>query len=164
MRIWAGQQALGFRVLIDPANALGHTFGFKAVPNGILLDRDGIVRWLMAATFSIKKPDIVAQMEAAVREAASAAAPAGAARVDEATQAQRLYREGAARMERGDRVGAAELWRRATELDPDDFVIRKQLWRALHPERFGETLDLGWQKEQMKREAEVGRAGANPLP
>ncbi len=66
-------------------------------------------------------------------------------------------------MLRGDSRGAAELWRRASELDQDDFVIRKQLWRALHPDRFGERLDLEWQQEQMKREDEVGRGAANPI-
>jgi hypothetical protein len=40
-------------------------------------------------------------------------------------------------------------------LDPDNLVIRKQLWRADHPERFGEVIDGDWQRQQLAREREV---------
>ncbi len=164
IRMWAEKQPLSYPVLIDPDNTLGHAFGFKAVPNGVLLDREGVVRWLQAATFSIKKPEVVAQMEAAVKQLRAPVVAADRGRPDDETEAQRLFREGSERMLRGDSRGAAELWRRASELDPDDFVIRKQLWRALHPDRFGERLDLEWQQEQMQREVQLGRLAANPLP
>ena len=163
VRVWAEKQPLNYPVLIDPTNALGQAFGFKAVPNGILLDREGVVRWFQASTFSIKKPEVVSQMEAAVKELDGPAAAANRGTRDQATEAQRLFREGAVRMMQGDTRASTELWRRASELDPDDFVIRKQLWRALHPDRFGEKIDLDWQQEQMKREAELGRLAANPV-
>lgn len=163
VRVRANRQPLDYPVLIDATNQLGRALGLKAIPNAILLDRDGVVRWLMASTFSVKKPEVVAELEAAVRALPPAGGPPVAAQPDGESQAQRLFREGAERMAAGDRAGAAALWQRATELDPDDFVIRKQLWRALNPGRFGETIDLDWQKEQMAREAELGRAAANPL-
>ena len=59
-------------------------------------------------------------------------------------------------------MDALAAWARAVEKDPKNFVIRKQIWRALYPERFGETLDLAWQKEQIARENAEGFAAANP--
>jgi len=164
VRVWATRQRLDYPVLVDATNQLGRAFALKAIPNAILLDRQGVVRWMMVSTFSVKKPEVVAHLEAAVGALPLAGEGAAPARVDGETPAQRLYREGAVRMAAGDREGAAALWRQATEQDPDDFVIRKQLWRALNPGRFGETIDLDWQKEQMQREGELGRSAANPLP
>ena len=77
-------------------------------------------------------------------------------------EAARLFREGAALYKKGARQEAAARWRRAVALQPENFLIRKQLWRALHPERFGETLDLDWQKEQLAREKAEGIEAANP--
>ena len=38
---------------------------------------------------------------------------------------------------------------RALRYDPDNFVIRKQIWALLHPERFTEPIDYAWQQEQL---------------
>ena len=44
--------------------------------------------------------------------------------------------------------------RRALELDPQNYVIRKQIWAVEHPERFYQgAIDWDWQREQMKRES-----------
>jgi tetratricopeptide (TPR) repeat protein len=51
-----------------------------------------------------------------------------------------------------DREGALRSWRRALELDPPNFTVRKQIWREEHPERFYPTIDAGWQKEQLALE------------
>jgi hypothetical protein len=50
---------------------------------------------------------------------------------------------------------ALRWWRRALELDPRNFTVRKQVWRAEHPERFYPTIDAEWQKEQLAREEYV---------
>ncbi len=52
----------------------------------------------------------------------------------------------------GDRVGALRSWGRALELDPQNFTVRKQIWREEHPELFYPTIDTDWQKEQLARE------------
>lgn len=65
-------------------------------------------------------------------------------------------------MRAGRRGEALALWTRAYEGDPLNFVIRKQIWRALYPERFGEPIDLAWQKRQIAREDDLGFREANP--
>jgi tetratricopeptide (TPR) repeat protein len=55
----------------------------------------------------------------------------------------------------GDREQALRWWRRALELDPRNFTVRKQIWREEHPERFYPTIDSDWQKEQLALEGYV---------
>jgi tetratricopeptide (TPR) repeat protein len=43
-------------------------------------------------------------------------------------------------------------WRQALARDPGNFIIRKQIWLAENPERFGDAIDFAWQKEQLARE------------
>lgn len=57
---------------------------------------------------------------------------------------------------------ALAAWAQAFEKDPQNFVIRKQIWRALYPERFGDPIDLAWQKEQIAHEDAEGFLVANP--
>lgn len=64
-------------------------------------------------------------------------------------------------MRAGRRQEGVGLWIHAYEHDPKNFVIRKQIWRALYPERFGDPIDLAWQKEQIAREDELGFREAN---
>lgn len=43
-------------------------------------------------------------------------------------------------------------WKDALHRDPENMVIRKQIWSTLHPEKFHPTIDGAWQKEQLARE------------
>ena len=58
----------------------------------------------------------------------------------------------------GDRDGALHWWRRARDLDPPNFTVRKQIWREEHPERFYPTIDSAWQKEQLVLEGYAPKA------
>ena len=73
-----------------------------------------------------------------------------------------LFAEGSRLMREGRRAEALAAWAKAFERDPKNFVIRKQIWRALYPGRFGDPIDLAWQKEQIAREDELGFTAANP--
>ncbi len=73
-----------------------------------------------------------------------------------------LFALGAVHLRAGRREEGLRLWHRAYLLDPANFLIRKQIWRELYPERFGDPIDLDWQKEQMAREQELGFSAANP--
>jgi len=43
-------------------------------------------------------------------------------------------------------------------MDPENFVLRKQLWLLWHPEKFHPTVDLDWQKEQLALEKQEEEA------
>ena len=41
-------------------------------------------------------------------------------------------------------------WRRGVELEPDNYIIRKQIWAVQNPDRFySGDVDFAWQKQQM---------------
>jgi len=47
--------------------------------------------------------------------------------------------------------------KRGLGLDPDDYIIRKQIWCIEHPDRFYEgRIDYRWQRQQMRKKS--GRA------
>jgi hypothetical protein len=78
-------------------------------------------------------------------------------------EAARLFQEGVHLLSLGKKREALDLWIRAAETDPQNFLIRKQIWHLLYPERFEPTIDTSWQKMQMEREANLGVRGANPV-
>ncbi len=61
----------------------------------------------------------------------------------------------------GETTAALAAWRRALRLEPDNFIIRKQIWRIEHPERFYPTIDYEWQQVMLAQEraAEAVTAG-----
>jgi len=70
---------------------------------------------------------------------------------DEHDQANSLFRQGEAAYRTGDAARAIELWRRAVELEPDNFIIRKQIWALENPEKFYDSdVDYAWQRDQMQ--------------
>ena len=59
---------------------------------------------------------------------------------------------GTALYQQGNIEGALRWWKIARQLDPPNFTVRKQIWMVEHPERFYPTIDLSWQKEQLRLE------------
>lgn len=71
---------------------------------------------------------------------------------DEA-EADARFQLAIALLERGKREEAIAELKRAFRLDPQNWIIRKQLWAIEHPKAFYEgDVDYGWQKEQQARE------------
>ena len=57
-----------------------------------------------------------------------------------------LYRSGKVKQ-------ALATWREAVALDPDNYIVRKQIWAVENPERFyAGDIDYGWQRERAKRD------------
>jgi len=63
-----------------------------------------------------------------------------------------LFRLGVKALEYGDKEAAASYWRRALAVDPDNFVIRKQIWALEHPDQFYPKINFDWQREQLATE------------
>ena len=153
-----------FPTLIDEHGATSRAFGFKVVPNGVLVDPDGIVRFRKIGGFSIEKPEDVVAVERFMRGRDPGPSPAADARyaLDPVIRdlVETKLRSGHALFARGRPEEAVAEWREALHRDPDNFVIRKQIWATLHPERFHPTIDAAWQKGQLARErAEEQAAG-----
>ena len=169
-RPWVERAGATFPTVVDAENRLALDYDFRAVPNGIYLDADQVIRYRRLGGFNCEHDEDCA---AVARLLHGEALPADTKRriepPDETAALRRELIETAWRLglelrNRGATEEAAAAWRRALRYDPGNFVIRKQIWALLHPERFREPIDYAWQQEQLAREraaeaAECGPAG-----
>lgn len=138
-----------FPTVVDSENVLGQTFGFKAIPNGILVSPEGKIDGVVASRFEVRTPET---RELVTRWLATDEAPLpdDAAERDWSGEALSLFRQAGAAVRRGDRGEAIRLLKSAYPLEPDNYIIRKQLWAIEHPEKFyADEIDYAWQKEQL---------------
>ena len=144
--------------MIDDQGALSHHLGLKVVPNGLLVDEAGIIRWAKFGGFSIDDPEDVATVERFLAGEDPGASPEATAPYALGPLEQELVttkvRLGRLLDEAGRRDEAVVAWREALGLDPENFTIRKQIWAAEHPEKFFPTIDFAWQGEQLRMERE----------
>ena len=68
------------------------------------------------------------------------------------TSASAAFGLGSSLYQLGQTTEALAAWRRALELEPDNFIIRKQIWRIEHPEKFYPTIDSAWQQVKLAQE------------
>ncbi len=149
-------------MLVDEEGLTAAAFGFNAVPNGVLVDARGIVRFAKYGGFSIDNEEDRDAVERFSADAMSStvvpvdargAAPMSGEASDRLRAGRRLYATG--------RIAeAVALWREALAADPENFIIRKQIWLAEHPERFHPEIDMEWQSEQLALERAAERATA----
>ena len=144
-----------FKTVVDAQNQLGDLYGFKAIPNGFLIDGDGVVKYKRLGGFDVRRPEtreVVEQWATGVEPGA----PFEQARVATGptdAQANSHFREGLELYRTGDVEGAMAMWRRGLEMDPDNYIIRKQIWAVENPERFYDgDVDYAWQREQRSAE------------
>lgn len=153
-----------FATLIDAHGATSRAFDFKVVPNGVLVDASGIIRYLKIGGFSIDNRQDVAAVERFIADGEPGPSPAYEARyeLDPLTRelVETKLRLGHALVALGQPSEAVAEWQSALHRDPDNFVIRKQIWSTVHPEKFYPTIDAEWQTIQLAKErAEEEAAG-----
>ena len=143
-----------FTTLVDQGNILSDLYGFKAVPNGFLVDEDGTVRFSQLGGFDIRRPETAEMLYRWVSgqgEALTEESPAGVPDTRH-SESNALFREGLELYESGRTAEALARWRQGLELDPDNYLVRKQVWALENPERFYEgAVDYDWQREQLAR-------------
>jgi tetratricopeptide (TPR) repeat protein len=67
-------------------------------------------------------------------------------------EALEFYDRGLALYRQGRVQEAVALWRRVIDIEPDNFIVRKQVWAVEHPEKFYDgAVDFAWQREQMAK-------------
>lgn len=139
-----------FPTLIDEDNVIGDALGFKAIPNGVLIAADGRLDAKVAGGFDIRRDGTREIVEAWLADG-EIAPPDTDATLDWSPEALRLFREAVSHIRAGERDDALALLRQAYPLEPDNMIIRKQMWALEHPERFyAGDVDYAWQREQME--------------
>ena len=142
-----------FPTVKDEENLLGQIYGFKAVPNGFLIDERGVLQYKKLGRFDIRRNEFLAvvdQWADATGQLLSDATDPDLS--PDHAKAHELFRQGTALQKQGQHAEAMALWRQGAELEPDNWIIRKQIWAAEHPDKFyGAEVDFDWQKEQVSR-------------
>ena len=144
-----------FTTLVDEGNLLGQLYGFKVIPNGLLIDERGVLRYKRLGGFDIRRSETAAILDrwAAGSDLSEPSDQPEASPGSNRPDAGDLFRRGQDLFRLGKADEAVGLWRRALALDPDNYIIRKQVWAVQHPERFYEgDIDYAWQREQMAGE------------
>lgn len=157
-----------FPIVIDVDNRLGALYGYRKIPNGILLDDAQIIRYRKDGGFSVDRSEDVDAVERLIR---GEVAPSGGHLAipytlapAEQEEVETRFRLATALLRQGDAMAAVREWRQALHLDPENLLIRKQIWQVEHPERFQPTIDWAWQRLQLEREraAEVAAGICSP--
>ena len=143
-----------FITVVDEENLLGQLYGFKAIPNGYLIDEQGVVRYKKLGGFDIRRAETAQIVEQWASEPGldesleSSEADLGAEHyqaVEHFKKGQTLYRDGKVE-------DAMVEWRKGMALEPDNWIIRKQIWAVENPDKFySGNVDFDWQKEQIAR-------------
>jgi hypothetical protein len=136
-------------VLVDRASDLARTLGFRIVPSGFFVDAEGTVRYRHVEDFDVADPRVRWNLERFLAGEPTEQ-PDEEGRMDPA--ALERFAEGVEHYGAGCTDEALAVWRSALELDPDNFVIRSQIWAAEHPEHFWPSVDREWQEFQLLKE------------
>ena len=153
-RRYVERAGVRFTTLVDQGNILSDLYGFKAVPNGFLIDEEGTVRFSHLGGFDIRRDETAEMLERWVSghsEALAGDGPAGVLDTGHA-ESNAIFREGLKLYESGRIAEALARWRQGLDLNPGNYLIRKQIWAVENPERFYEgDVDYDWQREQFAR-------------
>ncbi len=168
-RPWVEKAGATCPVVVDRNNLLGRMLEFKLVPNGVFLDEHGTIRYAKYGGFSVDRPEDVETIRKLINGEFDQQSPEGTpppyvlSAIERELVETRL-RLGSELLARGNRDAALAEWQRALEMDPENFVIRKQIWALKYPERFYPTIDFDWQQAQLRieRDAEVARGVCGP--
>ena len=156
---WVEKAGATYRALLDQHNFIGKAYNLKFVPVGILLDEDGkLVR--AVGSVNIDNDEFQSELTEWVTSGAIPKAwidadkqSAPKALTAEEKEADARFQLAIVLLENDKKEAAIAELKKAFELDPENWLIRKQLWAIETPEAFYDgNVDYGWQKAQMARE------------
>ena len=138
-----------FPILIDKASLFGRLLGFGVVPSGFFVDSEGILRYRHVNDFYINEPGVQRNLH---RFLAGEAPEPLHEEEPLKPEALIIFEKGVQLLDAGREKDAVALWREALKLDPDNFLVRSQIWAIEHPEHFYPVIDREWQEKQLKKE------------
>jgi hypothetical protein len=138
-----------FPVLVDRESTLARELGFRIVPTGFFVDGKVVVRYRHANDFDVADPRVRWNLD---RFLAGEETEEPAEEDRMSPEALELFAGGVSVYAEGKADEALALWRDALALDPDNFVVRSQIWALEHPDRFYPAVDREWQELQLVKE------------
>jgi len=159
---WAEKAGAKFTTLVDQEAKLGAMFGLNYVPFSILIDEQGkIVRApqhvsVAKDTHRATIAEWIEKGDEHLQKPASSLPRDAPAFAD--VEAELRFARAALLLRRGQTANATAELKRALARDPDNWLIRKQIWALEHPDRFYDgPVDFGWQRAQLQKEADSAR-------
>ncbi len=153
-RPYVERAGVTFTTVVDEENLLGRLYGFKAVPNGFLIDERGTVQYKELASFEVWNADTKAVVENWAT-GGSLDGTNGQESTDlgpNHSQSNTFYQKGLDLYRAGKLDEAMAEWRKGVKLDPDNYIIRVQMMSVEHPERFyAGDVDNEWEEEQLSK-------------
>ena len=142
---------LKFPTLIDEKNITGQLYNFKAVPNGIMIDEYGNIAYKKIGGFDIRDKEIKVELINWFTKSYSIE-PIQNKMIDIKEEAVNLFEKGMTHYESNNIKLAIKYWKKSVEIDPDNYIIRKQIWAIENPEKFySGKIDYNWQKNNIKQ-------------
>ena len=140
---------LSFPSVVDRAGLLWEAWDFQVVPLQFLFDETGR---LMASFKGKPDAELLAQLDAAL--AAPPVRTPDSGSVSSPRSGKGLFARGLAALDAGKPKKARRLWERALAQEPENWLIRKQIWALEAPDRFyAGDIDFAWQRERVAAEA-----------
>lgn len=142
------ERGVEFPVLLDRQSSVARALSFGIVPSGFFVE-NSVVRYAHRDDFDIGDPRVRRGLVSFLEGQPLPSPPLGRRANPEALA---MFASGVDLHARGDVDGALESWRAALDVDPDNFLIRSQVWVVEHPEHFYPAVDRDWQERQLMRE------------
>jgi len=142
-----------FPVLLDPSSMLAKELGFGIVPTGFFVDEAGLICYRHHDDFDVADPRVGWNLE---RFLAGQDTESPVQRAAMNPHGLELFAQGVGLASQGRTAEALDLWKQALQLDPENFLVRSQIWVAEHPEHFYPTVDRDWQSLQLLKEGYEG--------
>jgi len=137
---------------------MANYFGFKVVPNGIFIDKNGIIR-LIKQRFYVTSPEHLNAIEKLINGTEETVVldeekpgPVNDVGPLEKQLSETKFKLALQYANNGKKEEALKELDEALLLDTDNFLIRKQRWYIRYPEKFSPTIDMEWQQEQLEKE------------
>lgn len=153
---WWDKAKTTFPCLVDSENIIGTKYNIKAVPWGFLVNEKGELVW-GPAHINPSKKELIEQIAEWIDKGDSAkivqSAQISISPVSPKLEESQLrFNLGVNLYNQGKKEEAIVEWRKALELDPDSWIIHKQIWAVEHPDKFyNGDVDFAWQKEILKQ-------------
>ncbi|WNF36226.1 thioredoxin family protein [Bacillaceae bacterium IKA-2] len=150
-------EGLSYPTVVDVENKLGNYFDFDIIPNGIFLDETGTIK-MVKQGFHVTKEEHLAVLEDLIAgKVETAVLDDVYYEPNEKSELERKLSKtkfalGLEYLKQGKKETALIELDEALRYNPDNFLIRKQLWYIRYPEKFSPTIDIDWQQVQLKKE------------
>ena len=144
-----------FTTVVDSENVLARLLGFKALPNGYFLEPGLKLSESIKGRFDIRNSEILQKTLGWINNP-TLYDKEPQETIDESMSSdeQSIFDNGLMLYKKGKVQEAISEWRKIASMDPKNWIVRKQIWAIIHPDKFYDAgVDFDWQRLRIEAEA-----------